>query len=1254
MNILFYVNPLTEIQKPRQKTVWVMDWIPRLAEAFQTAGETCRITAVVSSDVYAFLDDPAETAVDDFRILSQRDMLDGYRFDGNLELRKWQEGNEDTGYGQYMAGLLRERLPADYRPDLIVSFSPAPFLETVFSGVPILYYEYGCFSRAPYPETFYLDPWGKGLRAFNSRYAARINDIPASQNDIGKLREYRARILSCLTSVPEAASFFEALRQEYRTIFLVPLGYSNFYETDAFSTYSTQFEFVEHVLDSVGDDIGILVTQHPVCKAVSDDSLNDLKRLHPNLISDDITSRIEGFSQIALAYVDGVITQSSTVGLQAAFLNKFFVSVGSYFPGLADCSSLSGIQEMLKRGVKNKDNFFVWNLTHYAIPKNKFSQLAPAHIKMVSELRRLPVQDVLKQWERFPCDVFDEVYLPHAGEMAGKYHPVVKLPVPEMEKRLVELQEQLQRTQRRLEDVGIRCGQLQQSHDELLSIQQSISFFIGRAITWPPRMIRDALRCWSENGFVYACSRIPVKIGIVSRRMYDFLSSRRLLRIFLFPLLILGKMVVMIPKTIKSIRENGLRFTLKKIASFFRAERGHGWMFDQKKYALVGTPEPIPAAAALPGKTTVVVPVYNGLDHLKRLMPSLLANTPADVSILMIDDCSPDEEIMPFLRAHAELDPRIELLTNPENIGFVKTVNRAFGLCKDRDYVILLNTDTEVPPQWVERLLAPFEKETDIASVTPFSNGATIFSLPLTDDRNNREFINVFPLDEIDREIRKYSLPPEVRTAPCGVGFCMAMKNELVRQFVGFDEESFGKGFGEEVDWCRRMAEKGFRNVIAPNLFVSHFHGGSFASAERSALLEEHERLLMKKHPDYHAALAAHDLETAPVWDAVRCAATLGLMLKPEHDPVLILDHDWGGGANLYREKMVRELLADGKAVLLAQPGIGCIKLTVYYRDLSYSYHVRDFATLHLPCFSGIRRIVVNELISWPYIYGKRVFSIDLYQRLIGEILALKDHCGARLEYMFHDFFLICPHLNLVGMNRTYCNPGTSAAPCAGCITVRRHYEKTERYLGTITGELWRGAMRPLIANLDEIRFFSQNSIDVFRQVYEPEESRIRLVPHKPVISFSPIRFGGGPVRIGCVGAIGEVKGAGFIVELANYLKTCAPDARIVVIGIIDAKHLPDNVIVHGKYELSELPGLLERYGINIGFISSIWPETFSYVTQELMMLDLPLVCFDIGAPRDRIGTWGKGRIIPEMTPESAWTTISELHRACYQGGHHV
>ena len=1253
MNILFYVNPLTEIQRPRQKTVWVTDWIPRLVNAFRKAGERCHVTAVVSADVRASLDG-VDTVVDDFRVLSQRDMLDSYRLDGNREIRTWQEGIEDTPYSRYMANLLKDRLPPDYCPDLIFSFSPAPFFEQLFREVPVLYHEYGCFSRRPYPETFYLDPWGKGLRAFNSRYAAQINSVAPRPEDLDKLREYRTCILNCLTSVPEATSFFGELRRKYRTVFLVPLGYSNFYETEAFSRYATQFEFVEHILDSVDDSVGVLITQHPVCKSIDENSLDELKLLHPNLISDEISSRVEGFSQIALAYADGVITQSSTVGLQAAFLNRYFVSVGSYFSGLADCCSLNGISEMLKHEVKNKDNFFVWNLTHYAIPAQLFSTLAPEHIRMVSELRGLPVQEALQTWRRFPCDVFDEVYLPHVREMAGKYHPAVRMSTPEMERQIAGLKESLRNTQCRLEDMEIECGQLRRSHDELITLKQSVSFFIGRAVTWPLRMVRNALRCWRKNGIVYTCGRIPVKIRSVSRRLYDFLLSKKTLRILSLPLRALWKLAVMIPKTVRSIRENGLLFTLRKIASFFRAEHGQGWIFDTGKYGQIGTPDPVRVEAVQSSKITVIVPVYNGTDHLKRLMPSLLANTPAGVSILLIDDCSPDETVAPFLQGQAEQDSRIKLLKNPQNYGFVKTVNHAFELCGDQDYVILLNTDTEVPPQWVERLLAPFEQDSAVASVTPFSNGATIFSLPLTNDRNNRDFIGVFPLEEIDREIRKYSLPPEARTAPCGVGFCMGMRNELIRKYGGFDEESFGRGFGEEVDWCRRMAEHGYKNVIAPNLFVSHYHGGSFDSAERQALLEEHERLQLKKHPDYHAMLTKHDLETAPVWDGIRCAATLGLMLKPEHEPVLILDHDWGGGANAYREKMIRELLAEGKAVLLAQPEVGCIRITAYYRGLRYSYRVRDFAALHLPCFSGIGRIVLNELISWQYSYGKREFSIALYSRLVGDILALREHCGARLEYMFHDFFLICPHLNLVGTNRTYCNPGRSAAACAGCITVRRHYEKMERYTGMITGELWRDSMRPLIKALDEIRFFSQNSIDVFRQVYDLEERRIRLIPHNPIAEFKPMRFSSVPLRIGCAGAVGEVKGAGFIVELAKYLKVHAPDVKIVIIGIIDAKDLPDNVIVHGEYALSELPGLIERYRVNIGFISSIWPETFSYVTQELMMLGLPLACFDIGAPRDRIGQWEKGRIIPEMTPESAWAAISDLYRTCYQDERHA
>ena len=103
-------------------------------------------------------------------------------------------------------------------------------------------------------------------------------------------------------------------------------------------------------------------------------------------------------------------------------------------------------------------------------------------------------------------------------------------------------------------------------------------------------------------------------------------------------------------------------------------------------------------------------------------------------------------------------------------------------------------------------------------------------------------------------------------------------------------------------------------------------------------------------------------------------------------------------------------------------------------------------------------------------------------------------------------------------------------------------------------------------------------------------------------------------------------------------------DVKIKIMGdICGVATLPPNIKVCGKYKVENLPEIIRDEGINVGFMASIWPETFSYVTHELMSLGLPLVCFDIGAPRDAVSRYGKGAVIPEMTVESAWQTIERL-----------
>lgn len=808
MNILFYVNPLTEIQKPRQKTLWVMEWIPRLADAFRNAGESCRITAVVSSDVYAFLDDPADTAVDDFRILSQRDMLDNYRFDGNLELRKWQEGSEDTEYGQYMAGLLKDHLPSDYRPDLVVSFSPAPFFETVFSGVPVLYYEYGCFSRAPYPETFYLDPWGKGLRAFNSRYSARINDIPASPDDIEKLHEYRMQIIHHLTSVPEVASFFEALRQKYRTIFLVPLGYSNFYETDAFSAYSTQFEFVEHVLDSVGDDVGVLVTQHPVCKSINDNSLDELKRLHPNLISDIISSRVEGFSQIALAYVDGAITQSSTVGLQAAFLNRYFVSVGSYFSGLADCCSLSGISDMLKNEVRNKDNFFVWNLTHYTIPKSKFSQWAPDHIRMVSALHRLPAQEALQKWKRFPCDVFDDVYLPHVRGIAEYYHPVVKLSVSEIEKRFVELQEQANMISDLQNRLAAMQNQLAMTGNQLTAMQQQ-------------------------------------QMELLSSNFYRAFNKLHNIYLRLFPCeTIRGRMV-------RKMVACGIVF-YKKMKHGFRIKMNTSRQYRVKDpgkrcFKNIGIKKLAVPSFDKP-RVSIIIPVYNQFVYTYFCIKSIVENA-GDVpyEIIVADDCSTDRT-----KIIADCISNIKVCRTDRNVRFLLNCNHAAETAQG-EFILFLNNDTVVHPGWLSSMVETMDripKAGIVGAKLVYANGALqeaggiVFRDASAWNYGNGE----------NPDDPEYNYLKECDYTS---GASLMIRTSLWKEIGGFDER-FAPAYYEDTDLCFEARRHGFKVVYQPKAAVTHFEGRSNGT-DVSGGLKKYQVDNRKKFADkWKSVLAEH------------------------------------------------------------------------------------------------------------------------------------------------------------------------------------------------------------------------------------------------------------------------------------------------------------------------------------------------------------------------------------------------------------
>jgi len=249
----------------------------------------------------------------------------------------------------------------------------------------------------------------------------------------------------------------------------------------------------------------------------------------------------------------------------------------------------------------------------------------------------------------------------------------------------------------------------------------------------------------------------------------------------------------------------------------------------------------------------VIVPVYRGLAQTRRCLESVLASRQsAAFETVVVDDATPEPEIAAWLDGLAA-EGRIALLRNPANAGFVASVNRGMSRHPERD-VVLLNSDTEVANDWLDRLAACARSEPDVATVTPFSNNATICSYPFEGWQG--EIPGTLGLAELDRIFATVNAGRSVEL-PTAVGFCMYIRREALAAFGLFDAERYGRGYGEENDFCMRAVKAGWKNLLAGDVFV--FHEGSVSfSEERHALQQVAGKRLVEVHPDYPARVHEH------------------------------------------------------------------------------------------------------------------------------------------------------------------------------------------------------------------------------------------------------------------------------------------------------------------------------------------------------------------------------------------------------------
>ena len=325
---------------------------------------------------------------------------------------------------------------------------------------------------------------------------------------------------------------------------------------------------------------------------------------------------------------------------------------------------------------------------------------------------------------------------------------------------------------------------------------------------------------------------------------------------------------------------------------------------------LVGPPPP--ASPRVPA--AVVVPVFGGRTETLACLASVLAGTGRTARVIVVDDASPDPALAQALDALARRR-RITLVRLPTNRGFPGAANAGIAAAAGQD-VALLNSDTLVPPGWLDRLQAAAYGAGDIGTVSPLSNDATILSYPGRDGGN--------PCPDLPGTVAADALAQQANgtaTAdiPVGVGSCLFIRRACLDAVGPLREDLFAQGYGEENDLCLRARHAGWRNVAALGVFVAHAGAASFGAA-RAHLVRRNAAILNRLHPGYDALVAQHladdPLATARRrMDAERWAAG-----RQRAAALVCITHAGGGGVERVVQHRAAAARAEGRRAILLRP----------------------------------------------------------------------------------------------------------------------------------------------------------------------------------------------------------------------------------------------------------------------------------------------------------------------------------------------
>ena len=455
----------------------------------------------------------------------------------------------------------------------------------------------------------------------------------------------------------------------------------------------------------------------------------------------------------------------------------------------------------------------------------------------------------------------------------------------------------------------------------------------------------------------------------------------------------------------------------------------------------------------------------------------------------------------------------------------------------------------------------------------------------------------------------------------------MALNDRALKKIGGFDEKTFGRGYGEENDWCLRAEKAGFYHVLVPWLFVAHHHGASFGP-ERDRLAEEGVKRVERKHPGYLRRI--HEFVARdPIKEIRETLKFLVFFARAPRPRALVLSHGLGGGSELFLNDLKTLFHEDSFAFL----SFNADKFLLRWREAAFL----------LPGTSSYLKALIETLAPDILFLNHLAEARDFFS-----LAPVIEAYRTRKIFFLHDYFPLCPVYALVGEKGVFCGLPKDEARCRRCFTE----DLTSRGLTARVprvksiGEwrrIWGGLLKEAVVVAP-----SEAAARIFNQVFPEKE--VVVIPHlvSPLGGYRPLSpTPGKPLTVAVLGGLSIYKGAEVVYRLAERIKREALPIRLVLFGYTyreRARNTPELVIT-GPYRREDLPRLCATYQPHLALIPSLWPETFSYTLSEALSLGLPALVFDLGAQAERVRKSGAGLVLPLGDEEALLGALLELYQ---------